>query len=217
MGKRNSLMIYNLYPETVGAYTLHFDDLNGDVKKVKPEEDLPEFGPDCIMRAHYFRSGKRLQTEHIPTQIRPKRRKGRLPDYAGHALAQVCSQAFRDVVEQHDPGLHQFVPVEIVWKDGSVYEVPYYWLIPGVRLKSLHPTLSNPPLDKHRHYDGFTSFGKPGPGPVQPVFQAEIVKDHDFFCEYGLTGYLYASEKLKDALTTANLTGVGFGAGGPLV
>ena len=86
---------------------------------------MPEFGPGSIMRADYFRSGNRLQTEHIPTQIRPKRKKGTLPDYAGHALAQVCSPAFRDVVDAHDPGLHQFVPVEIVWKDGSVPSTSY--------------------------------------------------------------------------------------------
>lgn len=57
-------------------------------------------------------------------KMRPKNRKGNLPDYAVYRIALVCSERFREVIEAHDPGVHQFEPVQIIWKDGTVDERP---------------------------------------------------------------------------------------------
>ena len=210
-------MIYTLAPKQVGPYTLHFEDLDGDTDKVQLVKDHPQYGRGGIMKTHYFRSGKHLKTDHLPTKISPKARKGKLPDYAIHGMAQVCSQAFRDIVEAHDPGIHQLEPAQIVWKDGTVEPEPYYWLIPGARLWSVDPDESNPALTELGHFVGFGSKAVPRPGPVQPVFRKEYVGDHDLFCDDAIAGGMFISERLKNALIAAEMIGVGFPNAWPLI
>lgn len=204
-------MIYNLYPAPVGAYTLHFEELDRDYDKVDMVDKSPDRSTTRITQTYAFRAGRRIETEHLPTKLRPKRRRGKLPDYANHRIAQICSERFRDVIEAHDPGGHQFEPVQIVWKNGTVDERPYYWFVPCTRLWSLHPTLSNPPLREDGWYLGYAHMGEPRPGPIEPVFQQEFVQDHDVFVEAGITGGFYMSERLKSAFEAAKLPGVGIG------
>ena len=209
-------MIYNLFTQTVGAYTLHFDNLDGDISKVNMVDKSPDRNNNTIYNTYAFRCGRRIDTEYLPTKIRPKR-KSKIPDFVAHARAQICSEAFREVIEAYDPGVHQFEPVQIVRKDGSVEEGTYYWFIPCTRLWSLDPELSNPPLSEYGRYLGYARMGNPRPGPIEPVFRKAVVKDHDVFAEAGLLGYFYMSERLKTALLDAKLTGVGVGDALPLV
>lgn len=132
-------------------------------------------------------------------------------------MAQVCSQTFCDIVEKHDPGVHQFESVQITWKDRSAYDTPYHWFIPGVRLSSLDPEESNPALSEHGHYSGFAKTGDIRPGPIQPVFRASVVKDHNVFCDTATPGRMFVSARLKTAIENAGLTGVGFPSAWPLI
>lgn len=84
----------------------------------------PDRSATRIMKMDAFWSGRRIETEHLSKKMRPKNRKGNLPDYAVYRIAQVCSERFREVIEAHDPGVHQFEPVQIIWKDGTVDERP---------------------------------------------------------------------------------------------
>ncbi|TJV04208.1 MAG: DUF1629 domain-containing protein, partial [Mesorhizobium sp.] len=46
------------------------------------------------------------------------------------------SGKFREVVEKLEPGLHQFVPVELLWKDGS-HAASYFWFYPCNRIDGM--------------------------------------------------------------------------------
>jgi hypothetical protein len=49
----------------------------------------------------------------------------------------VSSSRFKDLVEQFEPGVHQFVPVDIYKKRDGVPVTTYYWFIVGQRLDSV--------------------------------------------------------------------------------
>ncbi|MGQ5719940.1 imm11 family protein [Pseudochrobactrum asaccharolyticum] len=51
------------------------------------------------------------------------------------------SQAFKDAVELIEPGVHQFFPVEILLKDGTLYKDPIYFLNIATRVESINPEL----------------------------------------------------------------------------
>ncbi len=210
-------MIYNLFPTTDGAYNLYFEELNGDYDKVDMVDKSPDRTPARISEVDAFRAGREIETEYLPTKLRPKKRKGKLPDLAIHRMGQICSQRFRDVIEALEPGVHQFVPVQIVWKDKSVDERPYYWFVPRTRIWALDHEESNPPLREDGWYLGYAMMGEPRPGAIQPVFRKDGVKDHHIFVEGGITGHFYASERLKQAVEDAKLTGVGFSDPLPLI
>ena len=59
----------------------------------------------------------------VPADLYPPRLKlvrgKEIYDYSGALPTRVVSQRFRDVVEEIDPGVHQFVPVEIVNRAGN--------------------------------------------------------------------------------------------------
>ncbi len=48
----------------------------------------------------------------------------------------LVSEAFRNVVEQLEPNVHQIVPVELVWSDGS-HAASFYWFYPCNRIDSM--------------------------------------------------------------------------------
>ncbi len=210
-------MIYGLYPTTEGAYNLYFEELDGDYDKVDMVDKSTDRSTTRITSTHAFRVGREIETEYLPTRLRPKKRKGKLPDLAVHRMGQICSQRFRDVIEALEPGVHQFVPVQIVWKDKSVDERPYYWFVPCTRIWALDPEESNPPLGENGWYLGYAMMGEPRPGPIQPAFRKDRVKNHHLFVDGGIQGRFYISERLKAALEDAKLVGVGFSDPLPLI
>jgi hypothetical protein len=54
--------------------------------------------------------------------------------YSGYGL--FVDDKFKGVVEKREPNLHQFFPVEFVWKNGS-HAAHRYWFVPCTRLDTV--------------------------------------------------------------------------------
>jgi hypothetical protein len=72
--------------------------------------------------------GRRVKTAFLLTKIVPSTSQSRMPDYARAQLAHVCTAKFRDVVEALEPGVHQFVPVEVVRRNGK-HVADMFWFV----------------------------------------------------------------------------------------
>lgn len=211
------MSIYNIFPKAVGAYNLYFDVLDGDLKKVEIIDKTIDIGVNPPMRAMTFRCGRRVYTEFLPKRVRPKKKKGKLPDYCGFSLTQICSQRFKDIVETLEPAVHQFEPVLIVWGDGTEDERPYYWFVPCVRVHSLDPETTYPPLNKWGSVCVAKEDGASYPRPFRYVFRSSILKDHQIFVEAAREGHFFCTESLKASVEAASITGVGFGEAHKLI
>lgn len=223
-------MIWDFHNKRRGSkdgYAIYFEPIDGDLKKVRLVDETVDYGSSPIPRVDYFVSGRPVETSHLPLRVslsysdsaRVKRENVNLPDYAVAHLANLVSDKFRALVEQLDPGVHQFVPVNIEWKNGEVDERPYFWFAPATRLYALDVEKTEPAM---REMPDLPTFVRPDPskpahffdgrGPSStwvPVFRSDVVSGHDVFCAMDFPRKIFISDRLKQAFEDAGLTGWG--------
>ncbi len=185
--------------------------LDGDMERVTLLDLSIDIGIWPIKNAAFFRSGRRIGTEHLPTRLRAKYDRGggnaqkggiTLPDFIGVQLGQIVSERFRSLVEAHDPDRHQFEPVSIVWSKPETVPQTYYWFIPAVRLFALDPEKTDPPLAER---SGKYKISLPV-SQWKPVYRQSVVADTSVFVAAELHG-IHVTSEFKDALEAAGLTG----------
>ena len=64
----------------------------------------------------------------------------------GSGVGYIVSQAFRDAVESFDPGVHQFIPVEIRRKDGGLHDKRPFYILRVTRLLNTINVAASPDL-----------------------------------------------------------------------
>ena len=119
--------------------------LDGKLDRVEALDPSNAFGSDAN-HSEAFRWGGPVDTTYLPTRVQPSARyRDGPPDYSGvGGKAPIVSPRFKDVIEDLDPGVHQFVPVTLVLKSGE--ELPYFfWAICALQ-DTLAQELLDPPL-----------------------------------------------------------------------
>lgn len=176
--------------------------LDGDIEKVEIVDPTPDGGGLITRRG--LKSGRPMKPDHMPTRL------GRggpgldifpLLDVDSFTSCLLVNQTFKDILEELEPGVHQFFPMEIFIKDEKVGD--RYWLNICNRLDSYHPTLTYP-----RNARGFLLRVKEGE-PRSVVFSAEAIGDHHAWHEkFGMGTYI--SDIFAGRLKDASLTGLTF-------
>jgi len=196
--------VFSLVNANTHHYTEDFVPLDGDIKKIDIVDKSIDNGINPLMRAQYFLCGWAVHPENLPTKMKVVGAKHKLADFILFGRRLICSDAFRAVVEQVEPGVHQFEPVELVWKNGATAG-NYFFLLFCNRISAIDENLTHPPLV------GPAKRWRPErKGEDQLVFSADSVAQNHFFYNLGLEGYPLCSGEAHDALTDTELTGFRF-------
>jgi hypothetical protein len=86
-----------------------------------------------------------IKDHEWPTILALEKRRNRLTaiiESGTHVL--FVAEAFKNIIERLDPGVHQFRPVTITMPRGAVYPEQYYTMVIGRWLESFVPEKSNP-------------------------------------------------------------------------
>jgi hypothetical protein len=194
-------MTYLLHDKPLGHTNLYFDFIDGDMRKVENEDLSVDIGINPPDWTQAMRFGRRVKTEFLPTRIRPTTNQKNMPDFSKAQLAQVCSAKFRDVVEAIEPNVHQFVPVQVVRKNGA-YIADMFWFVPCNRLDALEIDLLIPPLNSLGFYRG-------GGSSSRMVFlQSKIGRHHIWIDKRVIGDYIWISDVFRDATLDAGLIGL---------
>lgn len=175
-----------------------------------------------------FRSGRPVDPTFLPSRLvitydhAPYPADGDvvLSDYLPFAWTQLVSSRLRDVIEQMEPGVHQFEPVTLEWVSGTKIDAEYYYLVPGSRLFPLDFEQTKPEMRLYPEGPDWINPHKDRPaahfsatGPYSswdPAFRSEIVSGHDLFCTGDFPGEIFVSDQLKTAIEEARFTGLRF-------
>lgn len=126
-------MVYFLSHKNDEVYSYGIKALDGDVDKIQPTDLSRDVG--VRISANYVYTGRPYEKDHIPTRIELEGPKRKIPDlYSGYGL--FVDEKFKATVEKFEPDVHQFFPVEFVWKDGS-HAASRYWFVPCNRLDTV--------------------------------------------------------------------------------
>lgn len=175
-----------------------FDALGGDRQKIALEDETRD-GSTGIHVSQNF-SGRRLKTEHIPTRIL-WRSKRPLQDLEGTWLHSVSGR-LRTLIEEIEPGVHQFVPVKFVTKDGSHLEDRWFWQVCN-RLDSIHREKTN-----FRLSENGVVWLAPRDRKARLVFDLSRVQNVKFWHDKHRTGGPFITDEVKQALEATGMTGL---------
>lgn len=194
-------MTYALYSKALRHTNLHFEYVDGDIRRVENEDQSIDIGINPARPTQMMLFGRRVKTEFLPTRIQPTTNQSRMPDFARAQLAHVCTAKFRDVVESLEPGLHQFVPVEVVRKNGD-HVADMFWFVVCNRLDTLELDLLRPPVSKLGFYSGLSN-------DPRIVFNRRKIEPHHVWIDKRVIGgFVWVSDAFHDAAISADLLGL---------
>jgi hypothetical protein len=205
---------------TLGHYA-NTQTLDGDVSKIEVADKSPDAGFDLNTASTYAANqGRPISTEHVPTRVEWQE-SAPVPDVdtVGGLLA--VPPRFREIVEQFEPGVHQFLPVDYLDRKATILAKRFFFVACN-RLDSVdraHTTmvLSKgmwvPPRDLVRRKEKIPP-GIDVNAAAKIVFNnAQIGNKHawsDMFLPlYGP----FLSDALGAALEEEHFTGLGLGKG----
>lgn len=187
-------------------YTNYFEAIDGDPEKIRVVDETPDGGTWISPRDKV--SGRHILPNHVPTKLRRGgpgiKRQPLLDVNRWEGGAPLVPQVFKEMLEEFEPDVHQFFPMEYFQKDLKIGEG--YLFIAGNRLDTLHDTLCVPDRDER----GFLGGTKKG-DPYEVVFSREKVNGfHAWYDKFGNHGALMLSQAFGDALRAKNLSGVNY-------
>lgn len=193
----------------VGDYRDEFKSLDGDIDAVDNIDKSVDIGINPPSYSSRFRCGRAVDTTRLPTKALAKGRKRKLADYFSMKLAQFCSPAFRDLVEELEPGVHQFEPLTLVWNDGSEAG-RYFWFTPCQRIKTLHQELLYPPI--YRKSGLWDQRDESGVRVKNPrfVFSRQLIGNHHIWCDPQMDGMIYVSDRFEEMAKARGIAGIRF-------
>lgn len=119
-------MVYYLGYQTAGEYKVNFRNLDGDPYKIEAVDATPD-GGISIMR-HPTISGRAIKTEFVPTKIEWQDSQP-VPEVDQPFGILSVPDRFKEIVEQLEPGVHQFLPVEFVDVEGNHLAHRWFFIV----------------------------------------------------------------------------------------
>ena len=165
-------------------------------------EDMTDDGGIGLKMSRSF-SGRRAKPESVPKVIRWKSKR-KLLDYEGAYIGSSVSDRFRDLIEEIEPGVHQFEPIRFVAKDGKVLEDRWFWQLCN-RIDGMHAELTNWQLGPRT----WRPPSKPRTEEPRMVFDSGKISGAHFWHDKHAKG-TFVSNAAKERIDTAGVTGVHF-------
>ena len=123
-------MVYLLVNATRigGKKTIDIDVPPTNNRKLIEVEDSTPDGGLYFGHGRALVSGRRVKTDHVPKQMKAQS-KGPIPDYGKCYSLTFVSDRFKAVVEQIEPGVHQFIPFQIIGTHKSVLAETWFMVV----------------------------------------------------------------------------------------
>ena len=74
-----------------------------------------------------IKNAKPRDPANVPTRVEERSKFKTFPDFLHVTNNWIVSEAFKDMVESLEPGVHQFFPVEVIRKSGEPVEKTYFF------------------------------------------------------------------------------------------
>ena len=174
--------------------------IEGNSGELELEDSTPDGGVGLAIERLF--SGRRVKPESVPKVIRFKSKR-KLLDYEGSWNIYSVSDRFRALIEEIEPGVHQFEPVRFVAKDGADFGTRWFWQVCN-RIDSVHRGLTNMTLPGPH-------WRPPGAG-VKPHmgFDVSAIGHASFWHDKHISNATFVSDAAKSRIDAAGITGVHF-------
>lgn len=125
-------MAHYIAYKATGLYLPVFDVLDGDCSKIENIDTSPDGG---LNAGRFTRgsdaacSGRKIKPGFVPTKILWESRPNRISDYFTPRTIPCVSERMKAIIEQFEPDVHQFFPVDVVGKNGDLFARHYFFIV----------------------------------------------------------------------------------------
>ena len=195
-------MVCILTCEDGEVYSYDYKPLDGDVRKVKPIDMAFDRGKPKLPSP--VAQGLKMDVTHLPTKLLWGGPKRELTDMQDAGYTFLVPGTFKDVLERLEPGIHDFYPVELVWKDGTSAG-HRYWFYPQHRIDTVD-------REKTTHTIGKVLWDLDSNKDGKLVFSRKTIGDRHAWIDKLIPGgrYVFVSEEFRYELEATGTTGLGF-------
>lgn len=199
IGRGDGLMVWLMsYRPVPDSYPL-VEVIEGNSGELELE-DMTDDGGIRLKMSRAF-SGRRAKPDSMPKVIRWMSKR-KLLDYEGAYTGYSVSDHFRALIEEIEPGVHQFEPIRFVAKDGTFLEDRWFWQICN-RIDGMHADLTN------MVFSGRGWRPPPKPEIARPVYSQRAIGAAHFWHDMHAEG-TFISDFAKNHIDDAGITGVHF-------
>lgn len=201
-------MAYFLYEDNNDKYSLVADYVDKDASEIELIDDTKD-GGTYINRFNSYTSGRPVKPETVMKKFmiggRKRKLRGLLATFGG-ILA--VTDEFKGIVEDLEPGVHQFLPVDLIWRDGTLAEKRYFLFV-GQRLDTTHKEKTT------RNWRGsFWDIHKKSEVEADPsldklVLASSAIGSSHLWYDKHLISKPIVSEVLGERLRYSQITGIG--------
>lgn len=187
-------------------YANYFEAMDGEPDKIRITDPTPDGG--SLIMPTSVNVGRPIKPDHVPTKLRrtgPGVKQNPLLDFdMWLANTLLVPPKFKDILEELEPGVHQFFPMDYYQKDQKIGEG--YWFIFGQRLDTLHDTACVPGRDER----GFVISTGPDGKWRKPtiVFSADKINGAHAWVDKFVGRSRLISGEFGEQLKAENLTGI---------
>jgi hypothetical protein len=146
--------------------------------------------------------GRQIKPDNVPTKFEwggPKNRK--LPDALHGRSIVFVSDRLREIIERFEPGVHQFFPIDIIYKSNKELAAKMFFLNICTRLDSVDRDLTTSPFGN--------VMWRPDKGGTL-VFNTDKIGTHHLWHDKHIMHGWMISDQLHDALVAQKITGLVF-------
>lgn len=126
--------------------------------------------------------------------------------FVGFRMAPAVSEAFRDVIEALEPGVHQFIPFDLIRADGSKTEKQFFvWRI-RTTLEAINPETGGVKKSIDVEFYDFVKIPERGQSENFSVHK-DLVAGHAAWRDIRYPSYAFLSDAAAQALRDAGIVG----------
>jgi hypothetical protein len=178
-------------------------EVDGDIRKIEYEDTTPEFGTlGGLFKAGRLNLGRAIKPDNVPARFEwggPKNRK--LPDALYGSGVVFVSERLKAIIEHFEPGVHQFFPIDIIYKSNKELAAKMFFLNICTRLDSVDRDLTTSP------FGGV--MWRPDEGGTL-VFNMDQIGNHHLWHDKHIMHGWMISDQLHDAFVAQKITGLVF-------
>ena len=193
--------------------------VNGKIAALRLEDSSPDGGRRFIEGESAPSQGRRLLPDNEPTRARWRGPgKMKMPDFEDSYFINVSERA-RTLIEQLEPGRHQFFPIDYERKSGTLVERRYMFVICN-RIDSVDRAQTTLILWRGKLWSPARELRTDYPDDIPPdydwsqpsrlVFNAAQSQGYGIWRDKHLDVSILASAAVAEAIRAAQLTGIEF-------
>lgn len=178
-------------------------EMDGDLDKIEYVDGSADWGTVAGgFEAGDLNMGRALKPEYVPTKFLwggPKNRK--LPDVIYGRGVVLVSSRVKDIMERFEPGVHQYFPVDIIYKSSKELAEKMFFLNICTRLDSIDRKLTTATLSKGGMWKPETGYW---------VFDLAAIGSHHFWHDKHIFLGWMVSDALKQAFEEGGIKGFAY-------